>query len=240
MSIKEPRQLYSIPETIALGEALLSSAALPTAAHEQNPSVNLGKQGIIARFTDEIAAKKLFSFEHQAYVHDGIRFFPVPVAARVGNATPSSIFNWIAKRTEFDGQPLDLMHFKPPINKWYLSEASIKRIANRFIKWPSEDLAYDVTIGKTPERTGYLTMSDAAAIIGASRNTVRQWCQQRTAPTDKQLDVIKCKVSGYVYIHQQDAELLAEIIARNGLQRGPRPHIEGNQPAPKQRLILQP
>ena len=168
--------------------------------------------------------------EDKVFVKDGVRYLPLSDAARIAKTPPQTMLSWIKNETEFDGQPLDSLYFKP-LDSYFVGEDSIQKAANRFVKWPSNEPASDVVIGQTEDQTGYIGTSEAAKIVGVSSRTIWLWAKESKAPLDRPLDVIRCKTSDEVYILEKDVADLAKLIPKSGLQRGRRP---------QQQLSLQP
>jgi hypothetical protein len=158
-------------------------------------------------------------------VKGGVPYRLLSAAASEVRTSPTTLARWIKNQTKFEGEPLQSFYF-PPTHTYFVSEESIQRLANRFIKWRSQKPAGPagpVILGETKDRSGYLGMSEAAHIAGVSKRTMWLWCSHGTAPTDKPLDVIKCTASDYFYIREKDAYELKKLIPRSGLQRGHRP-----------------
>lgn len=172
--------------------------------------------------------KATTTLEADRYVFKGVTYVPFPLAAAASQTTEKSLRDWIRKDIRFNGKPIRT-HREPLTGKLYVSEESIQRVVNRFIKWPSKEPAEAVTIGTTDDESGFLPMSDAAGILGISARTMWLWTTQGKAPTEKPLDVVKCTTSDYFYVREKDVYELKALIPRSGLQRGRRP-----QPALKQ------
>lgn len=166
--------------------------------------------------------EKMAEQTDKVFVQDGVRYRPLPLAAHLAQAPRQTLLNWIKNKTEFAGRPLQ-SYYLAPVDRYFVSEESIQRMADRFVKWPSQEPAGPVTIGQTKDQGGFLAMSDAARIIGVSPRTMWLWASQGKAPTDKPLDIIKCTTSDHFYIREQDAYTLKKLIPRSGLQRGRRP-----------------
>ena len=167
--------------------------------------------------------KATTTVEADRYISGSIAYVPFAVAAAAAQTTEKSLRDWIKKKIKFDGRPI-LTHRLRSTGKLYVSEESIARVANRFIKWPSREPAGAVTIGEAENQSGFLPISEAAGILGISGRTMWLWTTQGKAPTDKPLDVIKCTTSEYFYVREKDVNALKALIPRSGLQRGRRPH----------------
>jgi hypothetical protein len=154
----------------------------------------------------------------------GIRYFPLPLAAWLARASEPTVRAWIDKHVKFGGRPLKTLT-SPATKGLYLSQDSVERMANRFVKWPSLQPAGAVTLGETDDQTGYLAMSDASRIIGVSPRTMWLWASQGKAPSDNTLDVIKCTTSENFYVREKDVYGLKAVVPRSGLQRGRRPQL---------------
>jgi hypothetical protein len=152
---------------------------------------------------------------------DGLRFIPLPLAAWLAHASETTLSSWIEKRNKFGSRSIKT--YTSPTQTLYVSEESLQRIAQRFVKWPSNEPAGPVSIGETDNQNGFIGVADAARILGVSGRTMWLWASQSKAPTDKPLDVIKCTTSDYYYIREKDLERLKALVPRSGLRRGPRP-----------------
>lgn len=164
----------------------------------------------------------------KSFTHDGVRYFPLSVAAPVAQAPVSTLRDWIKKKTKIDGRPLQTYYFAPA-DLYMISAESINRAANRFIKWPSEEPTGPVTLGETRDQSGYIGLTDAARELGIGHHTIWRWTTKGTAPTDEPLDVIKDPASDQLYIRQRDISALKKLIPRGGLRAGRRPQ-PGLQP----------
>ena len=159
----------------------------------------------------------------------GGRYFPISLAADFAQAPRTTLLNWIKAKVKFQGRPLQIYN-SPTARKAYLTEESVQRVANRFIKWPSKKSAGPVTIGETDDQSGYLGLPDAARTIGVDPHTMWLWATHGKAPTDKPLDVIKCTAPDQFYIREKDVSALKAFVPRSGLRRGRRPQVSSAQP----------
>ena len=160
-------------------------------------------------------------------IRGGVRYLPLSEAASLAQAHRTTLLRWIKEETRFEGRPLQSYYFAPS-DAYFISEQSIQRLANRFVKWRSgkpAGPAGPVTIGETGDKSGFIGMSEAADIAGVSRRTMWLWVSREKAPTDKPLDVIKCTASDYFYIREKDAYNLKALVPRAGLHRGRRPQL---------------
>jgi HSP20 family molecular chaperone IbpA len=157
----------------------------------------------------------------KSFVQNGVRYFPLSSAAPVVQAPPSTILHWIKKETNFAGRPLDSYYFAPA-NRYFLSEESIERAANRFIDWRSQEPAGPVTIGHTRDKSGYVRLQEAAQTLGVDHHTMWRWAAKGTAPTDKPLDVIKDPATDQFYIREAEVSKLKKLVPRSGLRAGRR------------------
>jgi hypothetical protein len=157
----------------------------------------------------------------KSFTHAGERYYPLSIAAPVVQAPPSTLLDWIKKETKINGQPLRGYYFAPA-NRHFISEESIERAANRFIKWPSEEPAGAVTLGEKRDHTGYIHLAEAAREIGVHHHTLWRWTTKETKPTEQPLDVIKDPASDQLYIRQKDISALKKIVPRGGLRPGRR------------------
>jgi hypothetical protein len=168
---------------------------------------------------DQIAVSK-----DGTLVKNGTRYYPANEAASSAQTTPSTLLRWIKTDTEIGGQPIESYYFVP-LDRYFVSEQSIQRIATRFIKLPSEQPAGSVIIGQTPDHSGYISLPDARAILGISNRTMYLWATETTAPTDKPLDIIKDPISEHLYVREKDVYRLKPLIPKTGLSRGRRPQL---------------
>jgi len=161
----------------------------------------------------------------KAITKAGHRYFPLSLAAPLAQAPETTLRDWITKKTKFAGKTIQT-HTSPTAGI-YISEESVNRMANRFIKWPSQEPASRVTLGETDDHSGYIALTDAARMVGVERHTIWRWATKGTSPTENALDVIKCPASEQFYISEKDVESLKGVVPRSGLRRGPR-----SQPTP--------
>jgi hypothetical protein len=189
------------------GESVISSTSTPTHGIEHPPQI------------DE--RRRMLDYD-KSFIQDGVRYFPLSLAAPIVQAPAPSLLHWIKKQTKFDGRPLQSYYFAP-VNQYFISEESIDRAANRFIKWPSQEPAGPVTLGEKRDQNGYIGLTDAARTIGVDHHTMWRWTTKGTAPTDKPLDVVKCPASDQLYIRQKDVTALKKLVPRSGLRAGRRP-----------------
>jgi hypothetical protein len=162
--------------------------------------------------------------DEKIFINNGVRYRPLPLAAQMAQAPRQTLLNWIKNKTEFGGQPL-ASYYLAAADRYFVSEDSIQRMKNRFVKWPSNEPAEAVTVGKTKGRSGFIGMAEAAAIAGVSKRTMWLWASQGKAPTEKPLDVVKCTTSDHFYIREKDAYELKKLVPKSGLQRGRRPQL---------------
>src|SRR6185437_12299758 len=141
--------------------------------------VDLKISGIEARATaiepptKELQAegKVVMLEDGKSFIQDGVRYFPLSSAAPLAQAPRSTLLHWIKKGAKFDGQPLQTFYFAPA-NRYYISEDSIHRAANRFVKWPSQEPAGPVTLGETRDQSGYIGIGEAARTLGVDHRTI--------------------------------------------------------------------
>ena len=154
-------------------------------------------------------------------VKDGVRYQPLSVAAAQSQTHRTTLLRWINSNTRIGGQPLRSYYFAP-LDGYFVSEDSIRRAANRFVTWPAKRPAGAVTLGATKNRSGFLSLPEAQAIVGVSKRTMYLWAVHGKAPTDKPLDVIQCTTSQHFYIRERDAYELKRLVPPSGLHRGRR------------------
>jgi hypothetical protein len=158
----------------------------------------------------------------KSFIQDGVRYFPLSAAAPIVQASPQTILRWIKNGTEFDGQPVQSFHFAPT-NQYFISEGSIEKAANRFLKWPSREPAGAVTLGEKKDQSGYVRLTKAAITLGVDHHTIWRWVSLGTTPTEKPLDVIVCPAAAQYYIRQKEITALKKHVPRSGLRAGRRP-----------------
>jgi hypothetical protein len=192
-----------------------SSATIPQPEHQLTNDAKMVEDDYALQLGRILAQK--------AITKGGNRYFPLSLAAPLAQAPETTLRDWITKKTRFAGRAIQT-HTSPTAGI-YISEESVNRMANRFIKWPAQQPAGRVTIGETDDQSGYIGLTDAARMIGVERHTIWRWATKGTAPSDKALDVIKCPASEQFYISESDVESLKSVVPRTGLRRGPRSHL---------------
>jgi hypothetical protein len=159
---------------------------------------------------------------NKSFVHEGTRYYPIDVAARIIQAPRTTLADWIKRQTLFAGQPLQVLYFEPA-NRYFISELSIQRAAQRFVKWPSLWNAGVVQLGPTDDKRGYIPLPKAAREIGISTHTMWLWATQGKAPDKNIPDVIKCPATEQYYIRESEVTRLKQFVPESGLRPGPRP-----------------
>jgi hypothetical protein len=155
----------------------------------------------------------------------GVRYQSVYAAAPLAKTSATTLRDWIKKDHFLDGPPLETFYFAPT-DTHFISEESIERAANRFIKWPSGEPAGAVTLGETDDRSGYIGLPAARDILGISNRTMHLWATERKAPDQQQPDTIKDPISGHLYIREAEVYRLKKLIPKRGLPRGRRPQFQ--------------
>jgi hypothetical protein len=178
---------------------------------------------------DEYALQLGRSLAQKMVVRGGIRYFPLSFAAPLTQAPETTIRDWITKDKKFNGKPIKT--YVSPSNGLYVSEDSVSRMTQRFIKWQkgkSAGPAGTVNVGETDDHSGYISLPDAARTIGVGHNTLWRWATtpEGRPPGGTPLVVIKCPASDQFYIRESDVLALKNVIPRSGLSRGPRPQTE--------------
>ena len=191
-----------------------TSATIPQPEHQLTHDTKMVEDDYALQLGRILAQK--------AITKAGNRYFPLSLAAPLAQVPETTLRDWITKKTKFAGKAIQT-HSSPTAGI-YISEESVNRMANRFIRWPSQQPAGRVTIGESDDQTGYIGLTDAARMIGVERHTVWRWATKGTAPTENALDVIKCPASEQFYISEKDVESLKNVVPRTGLRRGPRSH----------------
>jgi HSP20 family molecular chaperone IbpA len=153
---------------------------------------------------------------------NGMRYFPLSLAASLALAPRTTLLDWIKAKRRFGGRKLEAYN-SPTAGKMYLNEDSIERVANRFIKWPSKKAAGTVILGTTEDQNGYLALQEAMRILGVSKRTMFLWATKGKAPVEHQPDVIRCPVTKHFYIREKDVYELKAALPPSGLSRGRRP-----------------
>lgn len=159
---------------------------------------------------------------------EGTNYVPLFLAAWMAQTSEQTLRNWIDKGVKFNRRPIQT-YISPATSEIYISEPSLRSVAERFVKWPSKEPAGAVTLGETEDQTGFLGLPDAARMVGKSKRTMWLWATQGKAPTAKPLDVIQCTVSDHFYIRQKDIAHLQTLERPTGLKPGPKPR---NSPHP--------
>lgn len=161
-------------------------------------------------------------------VKDGVRYFPLSLAAEVAQVPRTTLVDWINEKMKFQGRALDVYH-SPTARKTFLDEESVHRVARRFINWPSKENAGRVVLGQTDDQTGYIGIAKAAKAIGIDHHTIWLWIKRHNSPTQAPLNIIRCSASEQYYIHEKDISEIKKHITglkasrRRRLQRTPHP-----------------
>jgi hypothetical protein len=155
---------------------------------------------------------------------EGLHQVPLSLAAERAQAPQSTLLEWIKNGKKFHGK-LIRTYTSAATGALYITEESVERLTNRFVKWPSKEAAGPVVIGETDDRSGFLGLPDAWRILGISNRTMYLWATRGKAPTDKPLTVIRCTASEHFYILEKDVYELRKLVPRTGLHRGRRPHL---------------
>jgi hypothetical protein len=150
-------------------------------------------------------------------------YVPLSVAAVKAQTTEKNLRDWIKRDIFFRGKPIQTHTISLTGNKLYISEDSVRDMAERFVKWPSDKPAGLITIGKDKNKSGFVSMPEAARILGVSPRTMWLWAKMEKAPTTKTLDIVKCTTSDRLYIREKDVFELKKDLPRTGLHRGRRP-----------------
>ena len=154
----------------------------------------------------------------------GNRYFPISLAAEFAQVPRTTLLNWIKAKVEFQGRRLETYN-SPTARKAYLTEESVQRLADRFVKWPSNAPAGQVVIGETDDHSGYIGIAKAARAIGVAHHTIWLWVTQGNAPTDRPLDIIKCSASNQFYIREKEVSEIKKLFPPSGVPRGRRPQL---------------
>jgi hypothetical protein len=161
----------------------------------------------------------------KSFVHDGVRYWPLSFAAPLAQVHRTTLLHWIKNKIEVAGKPIQSYYFAPS-DQYFISDESIKRAADRFIKWQDgkpAGPAGPAILGETKDKSGYIGLPEARGILGISNRTMYLWATRGKAPTDSPLDIIKDPVSDHLYIREKDVYELKKLVPRSGLQRGRRP-----------------
>lgn len=157
----------------------------------------------------------------------GTEYIPVTLAAWLAQTSEGTLRRWIGNGETFGGHVLHT--YISPLKELYLSDRSVRRVAQRFIKWPSKKPASQVTLGELDDQSGYIGIPDAANMLGISRITLLLWAQKGETPWGKDIDVVKCPISEHLYLRQTDIEGLKDQI-KTGLRRGPKARVTSGMP----------
>jgi len=159
--------------------------------------------------------------DERVITRGGIRYAPLFLAAPAAQVARSTLAEWIKQKRKFAGQ-LIRVYTSPYTGLLYVSESSVRKIASRFVKWPSQDPAKGVILGETDAQIGYLSLPEAMRILGVSKRTMYLWATRGKAPSDAPLDVIQCTASEHFYIREIDVLALRRLVPRGGLRPGRR------------------
>jgi len=163
----------------------------------------------------------------------GTRYFPLALAADIAQVPRTTLVDWIKAKKSFAGRKLEIYN-SPTAHKLFLSEESVQRLANRFVKWSGEEkkatgpaagpVKIEKRITKTQAQNGYIGLAKAAKAIGTDYHTLWLWAiRGKGAPANKSLNVIKDTASKQFYIRTKDVADLKPLIPKSGLRRGRRP-----------------
>jgi HSP20 family molecular chaperone IbpA len=151
----------------------------------------------------------------------GVRYVPLSYAAWASQVPRSTLFDWIKKDAKFAGKPIKT-YISPITAEMYISEQSVHRMAERFIKWPSKHPAGFITLGETDDLSGFLGLPDAAKLLGVASRTMWVWARQGSTSAGKALDVVKCTASDHFYVRHKEIAELAGLATNVAVGRGHR------------------
>lgn len=162
-------------------------------------------------------------------VKQGTRYLPVSLAADIAQVPRTTLIDWIKAEKKFAGRLLQTYN-SPTVHKLFLSEESVQRLANRFVKWVKEKPAGPAgavkiakTFARAQDQMAYIGLAKAAKAIGADYHTLWLWATQgKEAPANTSLDVIQDSASEQFYIRLKEVAELMPLIPKSGLRRGRR------------------
>lgn len=144
----------------------------------------------------------------------GVRYVPLSKAVWQAYTDQSTLRSWMNKRIKFGRRTIQT-YTSPISGLLYISEESVQTVAQRFVKWPSNEPAGPITLGETDDQSGFIPLPDAARIVGVSRQAMWLWADQAHAPAMRRpLDVIKCPISDHLYVRQKDASELKKLLSQ--------------------------
>ena len=167
--------------------------------------------------------------DDRVLVREGVRYFPLSLAASLAQAPRTTLHEWIRNKVRFNGRLLQTYN-SPTMHKLYISEESIERIAHRFVQWPSNKPAGPVVLGETSDQSGYVSLPQAARSIGVDHHTLWLWAAQGKIPASlrgQSLNVIKCPIGDKLYVYEKDVAQLKSHVSRSRVRPSPR-----HNPAP--------
>jgi hypothetical protein len=153
---------------------------------------------------------------------DGTIYFSLESAAREAQTTKKNLRDWIKSKLSFGGHTIQTRKLPFAGKRLYVTEESVRRMAERFTKWPSNEPAGRVALGKSRDHMGFISTPEAAQILNVSPRTMWLWAKEGNAPTDQTLEVVRCTTSDHFYVLEKDVRQLKKILPRAGLQRGRR------------------
>lgn len=159
--------------------------------------------------------------DKRVITRDGVKFVPLSLAASLAQISETTLRSWISNPPIRGRDPIRT-HVSTISSDVYVSRESVIKLAERFVRWPSEEPSGSVTLGETDDESGYFTLPVAANIIGVSSRTLWRWTTRGKAPTDKPLDIIKCTLTDYFYIRQADITYLRSIAPTPAHRPGPK------------------
>lgn len=222
------RFLYTDVEASAVRFPMVDPDTAPRSSVIAIP-IDFGKPvaAIIRPSDAKTHERKMADEDDRIITKQGSRYFPLSLAAERAQVPRTTLLNWLKAKVNFQGRPLQI-YKSPTVHKSFLPEESVQRVAERFVKWPSQEPVGAVTIGETKDQSGYIGIAKAARVLGVDHHTMWLWTAHLTAPTDKPLDVIKCTASEQFYIRENAIAQLRKLIPKSGLRPGRRPQLAMN------------
>jgi len=216
--VREPIQKVPVSTT---GQKRAYKGDLKPLAALDSPEA-LAQAAASAILTPLVQVGEKVARDKRVLLKDGVQYVPLALAAWLAQTSETTLRTWIDKKAKFDKKVIQT-YISPATTEIYIGQESLAKIAERFVKHPSNDPAGPVTIGETKDSNGYLGLPDAARSLGISSRTMWLWATQGKAPIQKDLDVIKCTTSDHFYINERDVRLLQKLERPKGLRRGPKP-----------------
>jgi hypothetical protein len=144
----------------------------------------------------------------KGFTKGGRYYMPLSEAAPLALANRTTLFMWVSRRVKVGGKPLDVLDFPQFHQRYYISEESVRRLEQRFLRWPSRKPAGAVDVGSGPNGSGYTSLPRAAKVLNIPVRKLHRWGAGGNTPLNRPLDIIQCSISSNLYIRESEiAEL---------------------------------